>query len=237
MRITTQMLNASAKKTGLPFSYGNSLLDYVNNSNAANGNTLLSALDKSGKSNQVLSSSVGDINTLLNSLNRTGYEKLGKQAEQLLQSANVFTVQGEESLFEIAKANGNKAEIYQSVEKLIESYNGTMKELQKTSDPLNQYYGQMLGEAVVENAAALKDIGITMEKDGTLSLDKSKLKAAEDESLEKALGLSGTFTKKVAFIASRVSENAQAGTQSISSQYDTAGNTYTAAMSQYDFYG
>lgn len=237
MRITTQMLNASAKKTGLPFSYGNSLLDYVNNNNAANGNTLLGALDQSSQSNQVLSGSIGDINTLLNSFNKNSYEKLGKQANQLAQAANVFTAQGEESVFEKAKASGDEAGIYQSVEKLIENYNAAMNELQQRSEPLNQYYGQMLGEAVIENAAALKEIGITMEKDGTLNLDKSKMKAAESESLEKALGLSGTFTKKVAFIASRISENAQAGTQSISSQYDTAGNTYTAAMSQYDFWG
>lgn len=236
MRVTTQMLNASARKTGLPFTQGKSLLDYVNNSNATGGNTLLSALNKSGKGNSV-SGSTGDINTLLNSLNKTSYEKLEKQADRLAQSAGAFTAEGEESIFEKAKASGDRTGIYQSAEELIENYNAAMKEMQKTNDPLNQYYGQMLGEAVVENAAALNDIGITMEKDGTLSLDKSKLKAAGDESLEKALGLSGTFTKKIAFIASRISENAQAGTQSISSQYDIAGNIYTAAANKYDFLG
>lgn len=237
MRVTTQMLNASAKKTGLPFSYGKSLLDYVNESNTGSGNTLLNALDKSSTGSNTLGSSVGDINTLLNSLNKSSYEKLEKQADQLSQSANVFTVQGEDSVFEKAKESGEKEAIYEGLETLIENYNGTLKELQSTQNPLNQYYGQMLGEAVVENSEALKEIGISVEKDGTLTVDKSKMKAADVESLEKALGTSGTFTKKVAFVASRISGNAQANAQSLSSQYNVAGNIYTAASSKYDFLG
>lgn len=236
MRVTTQMLNESARKTGLPFSYGNSLLDYVNNSNTSGGNPLLDALNKNSSSSAI-SSGNGNINALLNSLNKTGGEKLRQQADHLAQAAGVFTVEGEESVFEKAKESGDRTDIYRSAEKLVESYNAAMKELQNTSDSLNQYYGQMLGEAVVENAAALNDVGITMEKDGTLSLDKNKMKSASDESLEKALGVSGTFTKKAAFIASRISENAQAEIQSISSQYNMAGNTYAAVSGRYDFRG
>lgn len=234
MRVTTQMLDESAKKTGLPVSRGKSLLDYVNNT--SEGNTLLDALNASKSSSTWVSSSTTDISKLLNSLNKTTYEKLEEQADLLEQAADVFTADGEDSIFEKAAESGDRTDICQSAEKLIEYYNATIGTLQQTSDSLNQYYAQMLGEAVIENASALYDIGITMNEDGTLSLDQSKMEAAEDESLKKALGSSGTFTEKVAYIASRISNNAQAGIQSISSQYNTSGSICQTASGKYNFW-
>ena len=46
MRVTTQMLNRAAAKTGLPFAPGNSLLNYVNQTKAGSENPLLAALGK-----------------------------------------------------------------------------------------------------------------------------------------------------------------------------------------------
>lgn len=241
MRMTTQMLDISAKKTGLPYTQGNSLLDYVNNSQSGSGNTLLDALNKSSKNSNGFSNasgySNGDISTLLGALNKTNYEKLGKKAEDLSSSAEMFQAQGTDSVFEKAKESGDQQAIYQGLENLISDYNETIKALQGTGDPLHAYYRQMLGEAASENAEALKSIGVSIAKDGTLSLDKSTMKKADLESLEKVLGVSGTFTKKTAFVASRISENAQANAQSVSSQYDVTGNLYTASASKYDFRG
>lgn len=241
MRVTTQMLDISAKKTGLPFSYGNSLLDYVNNTQAGSGNALLDALNKNGRTDNTIPNTSGygngDISALLGSLNRTSYEKLGKKAEELSSSAEMFQEKGTDSVFEKAKESGDKQAIYKGLENLISDYNETIKELQGTGDPLNAYYRQMLGEAASEDAEALKSIGVSIAKDGTLSLDKSTMKKADLESLEKVLGVSGTFTKKTAFVASRISENAQANAQSISSQYNGTGNVYASAASKYDFRG
>lgn len=241
MRMTTQMLDISAKKTGLPYTQGNSLLDYVNNSQSGSGNTLLDALNKSSKSSSGTSSAFGynsaDISTLLGALNKTGYEKIEKKAEQLVQSANVFTAQGTDSVFEKAKESGDKQEIYQGLEKLISDYNETLSVLQGSGDQLDAYYRQMLGEAAGENAEALKSIGISIGKDGTLSLDRSTMKSADVETLEKVLGVGGTFTKKTAFVASRATAYAQANIESLSGQYDGAGNIYTSSGSKYEFWG
>lgn len=43
MRVTTQMLNETAKRTGIPINQTN-LLSYINNSGQTGGNTLLDAL-------------------------------------------------------------------------------------------------------------------------------------------------------------------------------------------------
>lgn len=239
--MTTQMLDISAKKTGLPYTQGNSLLDYVNNSQSGSGNTLLDALNKSSKSSSGTASTFGynnsDISTLLGALNKTNYEKLGKKAEELSSSAEMFQAQGTDSVFENAKESGDQQEIYQGLENLVSDYNETIKALQGTGDSLHAYYRQMLGEAAGENAEALKSIGVSIAKDGTLSLDKSTMKKADMESLEKVLGVSGTFTKKTAFVASRISENAQANAQSVSSQYNGTGNVYASTVSKYDFRG
>lgn len=68
MRITTQMLNASMRKAGLPIN-NVSLLNYVNGSSSQN-NSLLSALNKNGIK-----------------VNDKSYEKLKGLAESLQESA------------------------------------------------------------------------------------------------------------------------------------------------------
>ena len=221
MRITNQMLNESAKKAGLPINY-TSLLNYINNDSSEN--TLLSALSKN-------KSSAADTGK------KSNYEKLEKSAEQLLQKAENFTTEGEESIFSKARESGSNQEIYDGVEALVETYNNTIKALKTASTPLNDYYRQMMQEAADENSEALESIGITIAKDGTAVLDMDKLKTADTDTLEKVLGTSGTFSKKVAFLATRISDNAEANAKSLTSQYNSKGDIYSALSNKYDVWG
>ncbi|MDE7225189.1 MAG: hypothetical protein K2O34_15590 [Acetatifactor sp.] len=220
MRITTQMLNETARKTGVPINSG-SLLDHLNNS--ASDNSLLKALNKSG--------SVADTKQ------KSDYEKLEKNAGQLQKSADKLAAKGENSLFEKAKEGNDTEEICKETQALVEEYNNTMKILQSASGPLNDYYYQMLQEAASDNREALESVGITVSKNGKMSVDSDKLKAADIDTLEKALGASGSFTSKVSFVAERVSDNAQAGTRSLTSQYGANGSRYAASCSKYSFWG
>ena len=70
-----------------------------------------------------------------------------------------------------------------------------------------------------------------------MTVDPDKLKAADIDALEKALGASGGFTSKVSFVAGRVSDNAKAGAESISSQYGANGSLLTASGSKYSVWG
>lgn len=221
MRITNQMLNESARKAGLPINY-TSLLNYINNDSS--NNTLLSALSKNR-------SSAVDTGT------KSNYEKLQKTAEQLVQKAEIFTTEGEESIFAKARESDSNQEIYAGVEVLVENYNNTLKALKTASTPLNDYYRQMLQEAANENSGALENIGITISKDGTAVLDRDKLKAADTDTLEKALGTSGTFSTKVAFLATRISDNAQVNAKSLTNQYNSKGNISSSLSNQYDVWG
>ncbi len=220
MRVTTQMLNETARKTGIPVNQ-TSLLNYINHDGSAD-NTLLDALNKK---NKVSSTAVSN------------YQKLEKTAESFREQAEKLSASGEDSFFEKIKADGNTEDLYKTVESYVNGYNSMLSGLKKAPGVLNEYYGQMLREAAGGFSKPLENIGISIAKDGALHVDKEKLASASLDDIEKIFGASGELTAKTAFIAGRIVDNAQASAQSMSSQYDVSGNLYSQAASQYNFWG
>ena len=109
MRITTQMLNETARKTGVPINSG-TLLNHLNNS--ASDNSLLKALNKSGSA--------------ADTKQKRDYEKLEKNAGQLQKSAEKLAAKGEDSLFEKAKESKDLEELCKEAQTLVEEYNNSM---------------------------------------------------------------------------------------------------------------
>ena len=222
MRITTQMMQASAKRAGISLG-GTSLLNYINN----------------GSTQSTQGALLNELNTKQHSaVSKTqsaGYEKLEKNADALSESLKTFLAEGEESIFQ--KAEDDKQLLADAVERMVEYYNSTDKSLKNTSNPLNDFYKEMMQEAGVESETDLATIGITQKEDGTFALDEEKLKNAGTDTIKKALDGNGTFTSKIAFIASRISDNAKANMESYSSQYGADGYSYVANSSRYDFWG
>ena len=222
MRITTQMMQASAKRAGISLG-GTSLLNYINN----------------GSTQSTQGALLNELNTKQHSaVSKTqsaGYEKLEKNADALSESLKTFLAEGEESIFQ--KAEDDKQLLTDAVERMVEDYNATVKSLKNTSNPLNDFYKEMMQEAGVESEADLVTIGITQKEDGTFALDEEKLKNAGTDTIKKALDGNGTFTSKIAFIASRISDNAKANMESYSSQYGADGYSYVSNSSRYDFWG
>ena len=222
MRITTQMLNESARKAGLPIN-NTSLLNYIKNDGT--GNTLLDALNKKKE-------------TAATAAQKSDYEKLDKEADQLTQVAEVLLKDGENSLFEQAKTSGDNQKVYDSIEKLFASYNSTLKELRNTSNTMNDFYRQMLLEAPDEVKENLSGVGITFAKDGTASIDMEKVKAADLETLEGLFGKESDFVQKIEFLSTMISDNAEANVESLGNAYNAGGNLYSAmSSSKYDFWG
>lgn len=223
MRITTQMLDETAKRTGIPINRTN-LLNYINNDGQNSGNTLLDALNDAKEKK-------------VSAKNTENYKKLEKAADSLQEQAAKFAASGEDSFFDKIKESGDNEELYAGVENYVKSYNETLSALEKTPGMLNDYYRQMMIEVAKDSSEALETIGITVGKDGKLTVDGEKLKAASVEDIEAAFGPSGEFSSKSGFLASRVSDNAQTNAKSISNQYDASGNLYSQLASQYDFWG
>ena len=221
MRVTTQMLNNTASKSGIMLT-GRSLLDYVNGDDNSMGTGWLNALNKGSN--------------VIDTAKKNSYEKLGKEADSLSQKAELF-LKDKDTLFDKARESGDNQEIYDAIEDLVKSYNNTIAGLQSSSSALDGYYAEMLKEATAENKEALEKIGITIGKDGKMNVDKEKLQASDVDSLEKAFGSSNVFATKVAFISFKISSNAAANVASFSNQYNSYGDLYSAMSGKYDFWG
>lgn len=226
MRITTQMLNETARKSGLPITC-NTLLNQINGGNT--GNSLLNALNHKNSKNSVFQD--------VEKTNHYGYEKLEKTTDKLLRQVEKFTAKDKDSIFDKVSEDGDNQELYTGVECLVKHYNSTLEALQSASGTLNSYYYQMLREAATENKEALSDIGITVSKKGALELDKDKLKNADIKSIKEVLGSSGTFSTKTEFLATRILDNAEANRNMTSNQYNATGNIYSARLNRYDVWG
>lgn len=222
MRITSQMLNASAQKAGVQINH--TLLDYVKAGNR--GNTL----------QQVLSANKTGTK---NATQKKNYEKLDEAADSLAEQAAVLMSEQEDSLFGKLAAEDteeNRNALYDTVEKLVDSYNGTRKSLQTAQGTLNNYYAKLLKEAAEDDAESLAAIGITLEG-GKMSLDAEKLKSADLDTVKKLLGADSTFMEKTVMLAEHASDNAEAGLDSLSNQYSANGVNYSARNSRYDSRG
>jgi len=219
MRVTTNMVNESARKAGLPI----------------NQNTLLSYLNGDEDSSNTLLDSIGSASRV-SSVNTENYRKLEKVADSLGAQAEKFAATGEDSFLEKLKESGDAKELTAGVKKLASEYNNTLNALKKAPGVLNDYYRQMLEEAAAEEKTALAGIGITIGKNGSLEVDSEKLEAAAFEDIQKVLGGSGELTSKMGFIAGRISDNAQASLDNVTNQYTSSGNLYSQLASKYDFW-
>lgn len=228
MRITTQMLNESARKAGLPI-HRNSLLDYINDSSGAtNSNTLLQALQT--KSANAANQAKYE--------NPTKYRKQETAADELYTQTQKFAKEGEESLFEEARNTNDVSKLQKETEALAESYNSLLSALNKSTDRLDAFYLQNLKEIAQDNKKELSQIGITVAKDGTLVVDSEKFAAASVDDIEKLLGGNSSFISKLSFLSEKVGDNAAAKLASTSDSYLANGMSANSYInSKYDLWG
>lgn len=222
MRITSQMLSASAQKAGVQINH--TLLDYVKSDKK--GNTL----------QQVLSAN--KTNTK-NTTQKKNYEKLDEAADSLTEQVMTLMSEKEDSVFGKLATDDtekNRNVLYDTVEKLVNSYNDTRKTLLTAQGTLNNYYAKLLKKAAEDDAESLASIGITVDG-GNMSLDTEKLKSAELDVIKKVLGGNSIFMEKTAVLAEHASDNAEAGLDNLSSQYSANGVNYSARNSKYDSRG
>lgn len=222
MRITTYMLNEASKKAGLPIN-SSSLLNYINNDKSSN--SLLESLQNNNS-----------VKTTVQ--NKKLYQKLKDAAESLEETAKKLSSDKSDSFFAKAKENGDNSELVKNVKTLIEQYNEIRKQLESssTNSPINAYYNQTLKQLASKNSEALSAVGITIGKDGSMSIDESKLNAAGIEDLEKLFGSKSEFMQRLQYTASHVSDNVSAEIESLGNQYGQDANSFSSYLSnKYDW--
>ncbi|MCM1238740.1 MAG: hypothetical protein NC331_05085 [Lachnospiraceae bacterium] len=221
MRITTQMLNRSAQRAGLPANR-TSLLNYINGNN----------------SNVSLANALSKTNKAADATKKTDYEKLERSADQTVASTDRLLSAGSENV------------TASDLQNFVDKYNDMLKNLGKSSDTLNLFYAQTAKDTVKEYTQELAELGVTVAKDGTLSFARAgfeKTRAAQSAGQESAAqenaasegsaaastasgaDMNALFAKesgffsKLNYLASRVSDYADANAESYSDYYNAAG--------------
>ena len=226
MRITNNMIiNRSAKK-GIHNTYQRT--------------ALLSLLQKNSSSTDIFGR-IGQTSSKNNAsalLMKNTYTKLEDSSEKLSKYASSLLETEKDSIYDKAEESGSTSSIVSTVSKLVEEYNSTINQLNKAGGSMNEFYRQQLKAIPSSCKDVLKAIGITQQKDGSLSIDEKTLKSADTATLKKALGNDTGFASKIDFISGRVNKNAAANAASASSQYNSRGSSYSGyyGSSKYNFW-
>lgn len=222
MRITNQMLANSAAKSGISLR-GTSLLDVMNNKSSSG---------LPGSIGNHTGTSASDI------LQKNNYSKLEDASERLNQYASKLAATDKNSIYDKAKASGSTKDILADVSKMVEEYNATMKHLRTTGGTMNEFYRQQLKALPADCRDALKSIGITQTKDGSLSVDEKLLQSADADTLKMALGSETGFASKLNYISNRINQNASANLASASNRYNSNGSSYMNSFeaNKYNFF-
>ena len=131
MRVTTQMLNETARKAGLPIN-NSTLLDYINNDSSAD--SMLNSINGStSAATQMLKAKVS----------KTGYENTDKSSEDLQNAIDKLA--GEKStVFKDARESKDTSKVTAAAQELIDKYNSLVKVMSKMSSSLDEFYKKAL---------------------------------------------------------------------------------------------
>lgn len=160
-------------------------------------------------------------------------------------SAQTLVASSQNSVFKKADSKA----VVSAVQDLAEKYNDTVETLRDNSDILNKRLLKNLTEAAGVSKARLADIGITVNNDKTLTVDKDKLEQAVTTNLsavKTAVGSAGGLASKVAKVAANtlaqpmaamVNNGSSVERSALNTQYQAQlseylGSTYTSFYSQ-----
>lgn len=155
----------------------------------------------------------------------TQIEKLtdvSSDAASVKDSVKKLTAKGTDSLFKEKElistdADGNEVKtkgydmdaIYKSVKDFADKYNAFTKSVEDSNTAKLDREFDELAVMVTNYSQSLKEVGITINEDNTLSVDESTLKAADISQLKKLFNGNSSFAYKVAAKTSMIGATAE----------------------------
>ena len=154
------------------------------------------------------------------------YEITGLAAERVETHMKRFLEEGEKSLYQEGEDAGKQ--LTKEMESFVSDYNMMIRKIGDLSDSVDETYAKKLKTEISARETALKQIGITLEKDGTLSFDKTVFQTVKPEAVQKIFGDKSTLSNRVQVLASGVKSNCRKQAAALSATSYTA--AITAAM-------
>lgn len=219
MRITSQMLNQNMAKAGVDVKR-KSLLDY---------------LDDGGSKASLFNIGNAKTGSRVTTMQIKKYEELAKATDDIVKHAEKLASDKKDNLIAKAKEDGDRTELLKEASGLVDRVNDMLDAIKYASGTLNTFYRKSVNELSEENRDALAKIGISVEKDGVLKLDKDKFNKADISDIEKILGSDSAYIAKLAYTAEHIGDNAEANLKNTSGGYSAKGYLKAAQQNKYDY--
>lgn len=148
-----------------------------------------------------------------------------KSSEALKESADTLLKTGAKSIFKKnSSGEYDKDKIYDTVKQFVSDYNDILDATETTKTKNIASQATSLITTSQSYAKSFEDIGISIEKDGTMSIDKDKFMSADMTSVKSLFNGTGTYGYQVSAKASLIdyyaeSEASKANTYTSSGSY------------------
>lgn len=106
--------------------------------------------------------------------------------------------------FDLSDDTDDGANIYSSVSAFLETYNNALSSSGSSKDYSMQRYAKQLKKLAQEYADELEDIGVTVNKDGTLKKNDNLLKSADVSDIRDLFDKDAKFANQVSRYAKRI---------------------------------
>ncbi|MEG0961608.1 MAG: hypothetical protein RSF88_01925 [Lachnospiraceae bacterium] len=205
----------SSRNNNNSMNFGNALTDYANIRNGSYHKLMKAYYDKTGSS--AVSDMVGN-NTATSKDTTKQLTKMENSAEQLKESADALLTKGNKSVFRqesITDKNGvttkeyNKDAIYEKVNAFVGDYNALVEATEETNTKNIAQTSTQMVNATKSNRKMLGEMGITVNKDNTLSIDKETFLKADMNKVKTMFSGNGSYAYNVSTKASMIDYYAQ----------------------------
>ena len=110
------------------------------------------------------------------------------------------------SLWDESKEGYSKDNIISGIKDFVSSYNTLMTNIDNVGKIVENTYKTKFNQYVKEHEKELAEVGITIEKDGKMTIDKDKLNEDDVSALKKVFGNDSEFMKKLDSVNSEMNE-------------------------------
>lgn len=185
------------------FSGGRGVVSRVNSSsitkyNKTNAAATSSNTGKSSSSNAVLT------------VQLKTYSKIAQNSSQDIQeTGEKLTATGDTSLFGKAEKSNSTKNVVSEATDFVNNYNNMISSITKLGGTENKKFISELKNYAESNKEALKNVGITVLTDGSLTMNKKEMNAASLENLKKVFNGKDSFADKVTNLSSDIEKNVE----------------------------
>lgn len=194
-------------------------------SSMVNGNSTLEMLQKKYSTAGSADNTIKSQSMLTKT--KTAYTKMNQAAGNIQEYLSNLMSAEDKSLFTKAEESGKTDQVVSEITKFVSDYNTMIENLYDAGGTVDNLYANQLNAAMKGMKDELKEIGISVEKNGTLKINKTVLSNTSLDKLKKIFGPDSSFGEKLMVKSQSVQANAQTNLNSLNNA------TYSSLLANY----